>query len=211
MDGQSEVLLWGVYAIGIAIYLGATQALSSESSGWAKLQKAVATMLLIWGTILLVGAGYGEHAIWHPLPKTTSVTYVQDGTKAKPKLSGEMPFEEIADIAAFERAQIKAMDEDKSIVIFFHTDTCPVCKRLRDTTFKDARVQQKLRDDYVAISVNMSDKKDKKIDLLKKKFQVFGPPGFVFFNSDGEELKDDKFYGYNRAAEFYDILDLISE
>ena len=207
----NPLLLWGAYAVGIAVYLGATQALSAQSNGWAKLQKAVATMLLIWGTILMVGAGYGEQDIYNPLPKPTSVTYVQDGTNKKPKLSGEMPFEEVADITAFEAARKKAMDEGKSMIVFFHTDTCPVCKRLRETTFKDARVQQKLRDDYVAISVNISDKNDEKIAVLKKKFQVFGPPGFVFLDSEGEELKEEKFYGYNRAPEFYDILDLISE
>ena len=57
----------------------------------------------------------------------------------------------------------------------------------------------------------MSDKTDKKIEELKQMFQIFGPPGFVFIGSDGKELKDDKFYGYQEPDEFYDTLDLISE
>jgi len=208
----NTLLLWGTYAVGIAVYLGATQALSSESSGLAKLQKAIATMLLIWGTILMVGAGYGEQDIWHPLPKTTSVTYVQNGDEAvKPTLTREMPFDQIANITDFEEARNKAIKEKKAMILFFHHDKCPVCKRLKESTFKDARVQQKLRDDYVALGINMTDKSDMKIEEIKKKFQIFGPPGFVFFNSDGEELKDEMFYGYNAANEFYDILDLIAE
>ena len=84
-------------------------------------------------------------------------------------------------------------------------------ERLKESTFKDPRVQTKLRDDYVALGINITDKSDKGIDALKKKFQVFGPPGFVFLNSDGEVLEDETFYGYNAGPEFYDILDLIAE
>ncbi len=203
----NTLLLWGVYAVGVGIYLGATQVLDGESNGWQKLQKAFATVLLIWGTILMVGAGYGEQDIYHPLPKA-SVTYVKDG---KVKLSGVMPFEEIANITAYDIKRRQAMDENKTMIIFFHTDTCPVCKHLRDTTFKDPRVQEKLKKEYVAVSVNMSDKTDKKIEEIKQMFQVFGPPGFVFIGSDGKELKDSKFYGYQEPEEFYDTLDLIAE
>jgi len=210
----NTLLLWGTYAVGIAVYLGATQALSSESNGWAKLQKAVATMLLIWGTILMVGAGYGEQDIWHPLPKTV-VNVVGGEGNGKPRLSGAMPFEEIPNITAYDIKRREAMDEGKTLIMFFHTDTCPVCKHLRDTTFKDPRVQQILRDKYVAISVNMTPKKNAKaqrqMEELKKKFGIFGPPGFVFIDSDGKEMKDEQFYGYLEPEEFYDTLDLIAE
>jgi len=209
----NTLLLWGTYAVGIAVYLGATQALSSESNGWAKLQKAVATVLLIWGTILMVGAGYGEQDIWHPLPKT--VVNVVGGGDGKSRLSGEMPFEEIPNITAYDIKRRQAMDEGKTMILFFHTDTCPVCKHLRDTTFKDPRVKQILKDKYIAVSVNMTPKENEKAQRqmveLKKKFGIFGPPGFVFIDSDGKEMKDEKFYGYMEPEEFYDTLDLIAE
>jgi len=209
----NPLLLWGTYAVGIAVYLGATQALSSESNGWAKLQKAVATMLLIWGAILMVGAGYGEQNIWKPLPKT--VVNVVGGAEGKSRLSGAMPFEEIPNLTAYEIKRRQAMDEGKTLVMFFHTDTCPVCKHLRDTTFKDAHVQQLLKDKYVAISLNMTPKEDEKaqrqMEELKKKFGIFGPPAFVFVNSDGEVLEDETFYGYQEPEEFYDTLDLLAE
>jgi len=204
----NTLLLWGMFAIGIAVYLGATQRLSLKSNGWQKLQKTVATILLIWGTILLVGAGYGQQDIYHPLP-TTNVTVV--GGEGKTKLSGEMPFEEVASVTAFEMKKAEAMNNDKSMVLFFHTDTCPVCKRLRETTFKDPRVQKLLKEKYIALSVNISDKSDQQIEKLKKMFGVFGPPGFVFLGPDGKEIKDAMFYGYQAAPEFYDTLDMIAE
>jgi thiol:disulfide interchange protein DsbD len=205
----NPLLLWGVYAIGIAIYLGATQRLSLKATGWMKLQKVVATVALVWGAILMVGAGYAEQDIWHPLPKT--VVNVIGGAEGKNRLSGEMPFEEIANLEAFEKKRAQAINEEKTMMLFFHTDTCPVCKRLRESTFKDAKVQQLMRDKYIALSVNISDKSDKEIAVLKEKFQVFGPPGFVFIDAEGDVIEDQKFYGYLAPKEFYDTLDLIAE
>jgi thiol:disulfide interchange protein DsbD len=209
----NPLMLWGVYAVGIAIYLGATQRLSFKANGWQTLQKAFATVVLIWGTILMVGAGYGEQDIWHPLPKT--VVNVVSGAEGQNRLSGEMPFEEIPNLTAYEIKRRQAMDEGKTLVMFFHTDTCPVCKHLRDTTFKDAKVQQILQDKYVAISLNMTPKEDEKrqrqMEELKKKFGIFGPPAFVFVNSEGEVMEDEKFYGYQEPSEFFDTLDLIAE
>jgi len=208
LDLVNPLFLWGVYAVGIAIYLGATQRLSLKATGWQRLQKVVATVTLIWGTLLLVGAGYGEHDIYKPLP-TSSVTMV----KSTPSVDAtqEFPFENIANITAYEIKRRQAMDEGKTLIIYFYTDTCPVCKHLKDTTFKDPRVQKKLKESYVAVGVNMSDGTDKKISALKKKFQVFGPPRFVFLDSEGDVMEDEKFYGYQEPEEFYDTLDLIAE
>lgn len=208
LDLVNPLFLWGVYAVGIAIYLGATQRLSLKATGWETLQKVVSVVTLIWGTLLLVGAAYGEHDIYKPLP-TSSVSVVQSSPNIEP--TQEFPFEDIANITAYEIKRRQAMDEGKTMIIYFYTDTCPVCKHLKDTTFKDPRVQKKLKDSYVAVGVNMSDGTDKKISALKKKFQVFGPPGFVFLNSDGDVMEDEKFYGYQEPEEFYDTLDLIAE
>ena len=205
----NTLFLWGVYAVGIAIYLGATQRLSFKASGWQTLQKVIATVTLIWGTILMVGAAFGEHDIYKPLPKI-SVPIVS-GSAVNSINSSDIPFENIANITAYEIKRRQAMDEGKTLIIYFYTDTCPVCKHLKDTTYKDPKVQKILKDKYVAVSVNMSDGTDKKISALKKKFQVFGPPGFVFLDSDGKLMEDEKFYGYQEPDEFYDTLDLIAE
>lgn len=202
----NTLFLWGAYAVSIAIYLGATQALNAESSGWKTLQKSVATVILILGTILLVGAGYGQKDIWKPLPLP-----VQGASSAKVKLSGNLPYEEVRNLTGYEIQRRHAMDEGKTLILFFHTDTCPVCKHLRDTTFRDARVQKILKEKYIAVAINISNTSDKKIIELKKKFQVFGPPAFVFINSEGKEMKDEKFYGYQEPEEFYDTLDLLAE
>jgi len=204
----NTLFLWGTYLIGIAIYLGATQALDIVSSGWSKLKKSIATVLFIWGTLLLIGAGYGGYNIWQPLPSLSIKTLE---VEEKMPLSGELPFEEIRSIYTYERKRQEAIAKGKPMVLFFHTDTCPVCKHLRETTFKDARVQKKLKESYMALAVNISDKSNEAIKALRKKFKVFGPPSFVFVDAEGEVLDSDTFYGYQNALDFYDTLDLIAE
>jgi len=203
----NPLILWGVYLVIVAVFLGATDSLASVSSHWDRFEKAVGTVLLIWGAIVLVGAGFGESNFTQPLPKTT-VTLSGDGKTA---LSGEMPFEEIANLTAYEIKRRQAMDEGKILILFFHTDTCPVCKHLRDTTFKDAKVQALLKEKFVAVSVNISDKSNKKTEELKSKFGVFGPPTFVLINAEGKELKEEELHGYFEPEEFYDTLDLLAE
>ena len=202
----NPLLLWGIYGVGVGVYWGATEPLVPQSTYWNKFQKAVGTVLLIWGTIWMVGGAYGETNLWNPLPKNAIVIQSE-----KPKLSGAMPFEELRNFTAYEIYRRQAMDEGKTMIIYFHTDTCPVCKHLRDTTFMDPKVQEKLKKDYIAVSVNMTDKKNPKIEELKEMFQVFGPPGFVFIGADGKEMKEEKFYGYQEPEEFYNTLELLSE
>lgn len=204
----NPLFLWGIYAVGIAIYLGAMQRLSFKASGLQTLQKVLATVILIWGTILLVGAGYGESDIYKPLPKAP-VTVV--GGNANTQHGADFPFENIANITAYNIKRREAMDKGKTMIIYFYTDTCPVCKHLKETTLIDPRVKETLKKSYVAVSVNMSDGTDKKISALKKMFNIFGPPGFVFIGPDGKEMKDMKFYGYQEPEEFFDTIDLIAE
>ena len=57
----------------------------------------------------------------------------------------------------------------------------------------------------------MTDKENDKLQAIKKKFKIFGPPAFVFFNKDAEELKDESIYGYQEPEEFFDYLEILDE
>jgi thiol:disulfide interchange protein len=71
--------------------------------------------------------------------------------------------------------------DEKAVMIYFYMDICPVCNRLKETTWKDANIQTLLNEKYIAIAVDIVDKSDEDIDKIKKRFNIFGPPGFVFF------------------------------
>jgi thiol:disulfide interchange protein DsbD len=57
----------------------------------------------------------------------------------------------------------------------------------------------------------MTDLNDRKSQAIRKKFKIYGPPSFVFFDRNGKELKEENFYGFQEPEAFYDILDLMAE
>jgi len=204
----SSLLLWGIYLIGISIFIGALDSVESGNK-WQKLTKAIGIVMLIWGTLLLVGAAYGGNELTKPLAKT-SITYIQNTNLNKVEKSTKM-FSNITTMEELDKALATAKQKEKTVILYFMHDLCPVCKKLKETTWKDAAVKNILAQKFVALQINMSDKNDEKINAIKKRYHIFGPPGFVFIDKDGDELEDDGFYGYQAPEDMLDILDLLSE
>lgn len=202
------LLLWGAFFIGLSIYLGATDSLSGDASGWDKLFKAIGTILLVWGVFLLIGGVYGQSNILKPLP---SLNIISNTSSVQTNQKKEFIFKTITSLEELQSKKEEAQDEDKLLLIYFYTDTCPVCKKLKATTLIDSEVVEILEENYITIKVNMTYKEDLKSQAIKKYFNVFGPPAFVFFDRDGSELKSDMFYGYKTPEDYLDIIELIAE
>ena len=200
----SPLFLWGMYLITLALFLGVFD--KSKSAG-EKLLQSMGIVTLVWGILLLVGAAYGTHDIYKPLAKT-SITYLQPNQTQKAYKS---TFTNITDMEMLNKQLTKAKTEKKMVIIYFYTDVCPVCKHLKETTWKDAAVKDILAKRYNALSINMTDPSDEAINAIKKRFNIFGPPGFVFFDQEGDELKDDSFYGYQAPEVMLDTLELLAE
>jgi thiol:disulfide interchange protein DsbD len=187
----------------LSVYLGALRPVAENVSGWYTLLKGVAVVILIWGTLLLVGAAYGQSDILKPLPLSTG---------KQRTLSSEaehVPFTLVNNLEELALKQKQALKEEKLLVIYFYKDTCPVCKKLKATTFQDEKVRAALKKYYIAVRVNITDSANKESQAIQKKFNIFGSPAFVFFDQEGKELPNSMFYGYEDPEEFYDTLDLI--
>ncbi len=204
----SNLLPWGIFLVILSIYLGATKELKESTKGLEIFQKGVAVVMLIWGAILLVGSAYGEDNFLEPLPKASALSINSTTTSIKKDSS---PFISITSLEELEQKKEEAEDADKLLVIYFYTDWCPVCAKLKRTTLIDSKVKEELKKSYIALKVNMTNKEDEKIQAIKKRFNIFGPPAFVFFNKESEELKDESIYGYQEPTEFFDYLEILDE
>ena len=205
----SELLLWGTSIIILSIFMGAMDAIK-EDGAFQKFIKAIAVLLLVWGSILLVGAAKGNDSLSMPLEE--KVSYVQNTTvaNATPTKKSEL-FTSIHNMDDLAAIQKEAINKKKPLIIYFYTDYCSLCRKLKATTYKDKEIQKLLNEHYVAAKLNMTNKSDAEMKEVKKHFKIFGTPGFVFFDTEGEELEDYQFYGYQNAEEFYDTLDLLAE
>ena len=201
----SELITWGLFALVLGIYLDALEPLPQPAGGIAYLRKALGVVLLVWGVILLVGAAKGSEDMWQPLKSEPVV--VAGGSR----VSQTLPFELVSDMNAFEAAQQKAQKAGKALVVYFYSNTCSVCKKMKATTLKDRRVRKILNEKFVAVRVNITNHSDEKSMAIKRRFKVFGTPTMLFFGSHGELLKDETVYGYVSPEEFYDLLDILAE
>ena len=200
----SSLLLWGIYLIGIGIYLGLLEISTESLNGWQRLKKTVAFLSLLWGTLLIVGASQGNSDLLQPLQNNHVITKVANTTTH----TNNYPFEYIHNLKEYNEKKELALKEHKPIIIFFHAKHCKVCTKIDETTLQDKRVRKLLKDKYIALVVDLTDKTNKQTNAIKKKLKVFGAPAFVFIDEDGEVQEDNILYGYQPTSELYDQLDM---
>jgi len=71
-------------------------------------------------------------------------------------------------------------------------------------TFSDPAVQQKLRGALLLkADVTANNANDR---ALLKRFQLFGPPGTIFFDASGREIGQARLVGFQSSAQFLQTL-----
>ena len=108
-----------------------------------------------------------------------------------------LPFERIRSVTELD-ARIKAAD--RPVMLDFYADWCVSCKEMERFTFSDARVQQKLAG-WTLLQADVTANSDEDKALLAR-FKLFGPPGIIFFDSQGKELGNVRVVGFQNAENF---------
>ena len=196
--GQTQnVLLGGVGLFALAIGMGVPLLLIGASAG-SILPKAGGWMTIVrnlFGVLMLAMAAY---IVWPILPNTI--------TQPVNKVLGldtasHLPFNRIKSVSELDLA-IKNSN-GKTIMLDFYADWCTSCKEMEKVTFTDARVKTALKDVLLLqadVTENTADDQ-----ALLKRFNLFGPPGIIFFDSNGNEIKT-RVIGYKNAEDFSEVL-----
>jgi thiol:disulfide interchange protein DsbD len=95
------------------------------------------------------------------------------------------------------------------VMLDFYADWCVSCKEMEAFTFADPRVRAKL-DQMLLLQADVTANSDADKALLKR-FSLFGPPGIVFFDSEGREIRGLRVIGYQNPERFLKTLDLASQ
>jgi thiol:disulfide interchange protein DsbD len=116
---------------------------------------------------------------------------------------GDTKFVRIASVAELE-AQLAA--PGRPVMLDFYADWCVSCREMEAFTFSDARVKAKFeRMLLLQADVTANSAEDK---ALLKRFSLFGPPGIVFFDAQGRELRGLRVIGFQDAERFLKTLAL---
>ena len=92
----------------------------------------------------------------------------------------------------------------KPIMLDFYADWCVACLEYEKFTFNSPKVVS-LLDKFELLQVDVT-KNNKEHQILLQEFNLFGPPGIIFFDSEGIEIKELRTIGFKNATEFYSIL-----
>ena len=196
--GQTHnVLLGGVGLFVLALGMGVPLLLIGASAG-SLLPKAGGWMTVVrnlFGVVMLAVAGY---IVWPVLPNAIT----QPVNKALGlQAASHLPFQRVKSVAELDKAVANA--NGKTVMLDFYADWCTSCKEMEKLTFSAEKVKTALKNTVLLqadVTANNADDQ-----ALLKRFNLFGPPGIIFFDKTGAEQKT-RVIGYKNAADFTQIL-----
>lgn len=171
-----QMLLWASLLIVSAMYLHAIDPLPTGVPGHRRLWKGVGVIALVSGVALLVGALSGSRDPLQPLAGMRSAG-------AGAPVNTETLFQPVRNVTELD-TQLQTA-RGRYVMLDYWAEWCVSCKEMERFTLSDPRVQARLKDVLLLradVTANSADDR-----ALLKRFALFGPPGIIFFDRQGEE------------------------
>ncbi|MCO7249415.1 protein-disulfide reductase DsbD [Pseudoalteromonas sp. Ps84H-4] len=178
-------LMAGLLALATALYLHHWQ--SGQSQGKLK------TALWFAATLLVVtGASLTKSYFW---PTKAAVAQAEVQTHG---------FRQVANLSELKEEIAKASSEGRLAMVDLYADWCVACKEFEHYTFPDAKVQEQFAH-FELIQIDLTESDAKTIELMEE-YTVFGLPSILFFDSQGNELLEQRVTGFLNAKDFAEHL-----
>ncbi|MDF3112046.1 protein-disulfide reductase DsbD [Burkholderia semiarida] len=202
LAGGLKMVLAALWLLIAAAALGLFTANAGAASIWRRLGRGVGAALAIWAATLLVGLAAGSTDPVKPLAVLAART-VASGGAATAGAAAAQDGPVFAPVRSIGELDALLKTSGQPVMLDFYADWCVSCKEMEHLTFTDARVQARLaRLHLVRADVTANNADDQ---ALLKRFNLFGPPGIIFFDRNGNEIG--RVVGYQAADTFLRSLD----
>ncbi|GKS70039.1 thiol:disulfide interchange protein DsbD [Nitrosomonas sp. PY1] len=205
-----HMLLWAALLIISAIYLQAIDPLPERASGLRRFLKGVGVIALLVGVALLIGVLSGSRDVLQPLSKIGIAGSASSVNSLKADNTGmtsyaSLPFRRVKTVAELD--EIIRQSNNQYLMVKFYADWCISCKEMERFTLSDAQVQARLND-VVLLTIDVTEGSADDMALLKR-FNLFGPPGILFIDRQGNDIPDVRVIGFLNKNDFLAVLNAI--
>ncbi len=107
-------------------------------------------------------------------------------------------------VSSIEQLNEKLRAPGRPVMLDFYADWCVSCKEMEAFTFTDEKVKAKMKG-LLLLQADVTGNTEEHKALLKR-FSLFGPPGIIFFDERGAEIRGLRVIGYQKADKFLAVL-----
>ena len=204
LPGSLALALWGALALGAAalIISNGRTAVATKNAAEANSprppqrawRQAIGALLALVGVLQIVGAAAGGTDPLQPLARFSSKSEFAAA-------AGAPQFAAVHSVAELDAA-LRA--PGRPVMLDFYADWCVSCKEMERFTFADPAVQRRLSG-AVLLRADVTANNAQDRELLRR-FHLFGPPGIIFFDSNGREVAGARLVGFQKTARFLETL-----
>ncbi len=184
--------LFSILLIGASIMFGLFD--GKETKGFAGIFKTFNFLMLLYGSLIFIGALSGAKSILNPLEPFKGEKIINSTKEIKHQTKNY----------TLEKLLQEINNAKKPVVVDIGKDNCAACTELAKITFPNPDVKKELeRFKFIKLDITKYTKDDQKI---MKHFNIFGAPNILFFNSKGEALEDKFQQGFIEPKRFIKLL-----
>ncbi len=199
LPGPLSLALWAALAAGLAVQLGVLERMARSGTG--RLVQTLGLLSALYAAAALAGALGGGSDPLRPLTPFTAA-----GSPGATANSGF--FTMVTDQAGIQRELDQARSLGRPAVIELYADWCISCKVIEREVINDPQVRQML-EPFVRIKLDLTDNTaDQRAWLARQ--ALFGPPAFLFFDAQGQEVAGLRIQGEIDRGAFQERLRAIS-
>ena len=154
--------------------------------------------------LILIGTIITTVIIWSFTTINNSQVKVENVEKIKNK-NKESLFKPVENIGRLEFFKMDAMMNKKFLMVYFYTNNCSYCIKMKNKTFSNVNVQKELLNNYSSVTINYSKYKNN----FKSRYNLKGTPYIIFFDKEGNEIENERIYGYLDAENFKNKINMI--
>ncbi|WP_116138055.1 protein-disulfide reductase DsbD [Trinickia diaoshuihuensis] len=202
LSSAAQMVLGALWLLIAAAALGLFTPNAGGPSVWRRLGRGLGAALAIWAAALLVGLAAGSGDPVHPL----QVLAARAAGGPQGTSGTVQPEAKFAPIQSSEKLDAVLKTDTRPAMLDFYADWCVSCKEMERFTFSDKRVQARLAElQLLRADVTANNVDDQ---ALLKRFDLFGPPGIIFFDRTGKEVL--RVVGYESPDKFLRSLDRVA-